>query len=196
MPDSPVIIVGSSGQDGKLLAKSLASQEEIRSIITINRDSLTYLGKTRPFSIFSRALVLELVSTVKPYSIYYLCAHHQSSEEYPALQIAGDYDLHHSVHVSGLLNFKAHHVLAAFVQLASALFVSPMLPPVGCVPVHRPRIFVVEPWPKSQPSGHTQVVQDVSQLNSWASPRGGSLSSITSSRTSTCVDAVFSRFGR
>ena len=104
MHDHPVVIVGSSGQDGRILSQSL-SEQKIHRVVYITRHSLTYLGIAKAFNILAYSEVFELVNKLKPKAVYYLCAHHQSSEEANIPDIVQDYQAHHSVHVGGLLNF-------------------------------------------------------------------------------------------
>ena len=67
-----VIIIGSGGQDGRLLFEQLDA--EGHTVIGVRRDSL---------DIRQPEEVLALISGIKPEQIYYLAAYHHSSEQEP-----------------------------------------------------------------------------------------------------------------
>jgi GDPmannose 4,6-dehydratase len=64
------LIVGSSGQDGRLLVEQLQSLEY--KVLTINRESMDI---TQPTS------VNKYISDARPNEVYFLAAHHHSSED-------------------------------------------------------------------------------------------------------------------
>jgi GDPmannose 4,6-dehydratase len=79
-----VIIVGSGGQDGRLLSGQLAA--EGHTIVGIRRDrveSPKALGTIAPVDIRHADEVSALVALVQPEEVYYLTAHHHSSEQPP-----------------------------------------------------------------------------------------------------------------
>lgn len=99
-----VIIIGSKGQDGQLLNELLQRRE--RPIIGVDVDSVdstsSFWEEEVDISNFSQ--VSQLIKQVKPSQVYYLAAHHHSSEGY-----LGDlYDLvekSYKVNVFSYLNF-------------------------------------------------------------------------------------------
>jgi GDPmannose 4,6-dehydratase len=86
------LIIGSRGQDGRLLSDLLLEKKyDVKGI-----------GKE--FPIHEPAAVLELVSSLQPREIYYLAAFHHSAENLPASEdeiLANSMLVHHD----GLLNF-------------------------------------------------------------------------------------------
>lgn len=57
------------------------------------------------FSVVDTRQVLALVESVRPSEIYYLAAHHVSSEQNGSDNSPSEYEAYHGVHVVGLLNF-------------------------------------------------------------------------------------------
>lgn len=74
------IIIGSSGQDGKILAKSL--EKKGQAVICCSRDLISGPGITqmRP-SLHDPEWVKDLIGRIRPAYVYYLAAIHHSSEE-------------------------------------------------------------------------------------------------------------------
>jgi GDPmannose 4,6-dehydratase len=100
------IVVGASGQDGKILTASLESQNI--TVIGISRSSIIYKENTfisKRFSIIDENDVSTLIQRVKPREVYYLAAHHVSSQQEEGQSNSADYDRYHETHVIGLLNF-------------------------------------------------------------------------------------------
>jgi GDPmannose 4,6-dehydratase len=100
------IIVGERGQDGTLLKASLRNQGF--KVIGISRDYLCLPDKKTSdynFSILNSDQVESLISEFKPSEIYYLAAHHFSSEHIEGVISQADYSAYHDVNVIGLLNF-------------------------------------------------------------------------------------------
>lgn len=102
------IIVGDRGQDGTLLKARL--EEQGVQVVGVGRYRLsmpaslaTSLGGE--FSITNIDQVFDLVAQVLPTEIYYLAAHHVSSEQHGADNSPDEYDAYHRTHVVGLLNF-------------------------------------------------------------------------------------------
>ncbi len=107
MKDS-IIIVGSNGQDGRLLRDSLVAENS--NVIGISRKYISELSfgipkRELPFDITKASLVDDLIRNVQPKEIYYLAAHHMSAQE--AVEDVGlsAYNKYHQVHVVGLFNF-------------------------------------------------------------------------------------------
>ena len=102
------IIVGDNGQDGTLLKTSLEKQG-IR-VIGVGRDRVSLPDADTPFreddfSIVNTEQVTALVKLLRPEEIYYLAAHHVSSEQSGADSSPAEYDAYHRIHVVGLMNF-------------------------------------------------------------------------------------------
>ena len=97
------IIVGVGGQDGSLLKKSLEKLEY--EVIGITRDSLIRGVNKEPFSISCLDAVESLIYLSQPAEVYYLAAHHSSSERDSGSNHPENYQPFHQVHVEGFLNF-------------------------------------------------------------------------------------------
>lgn len=98
------IIVGSSGQDGRLLYRYLAERGDV--IVGIARGSTcsTEPGWGRKLDISDPNAVSEIIRSLRPNEIYYLAAYHHSSEG----DLNSDNDLFRrsfDVHVHYLVNF-------------------------------------------------------------------------------------------
>jgi GDPmannose 4,6-dehydratase len=121
------IIVGDRGQDGTLLRASLEKQGI--HVVGVGRDRLSMPlslgGKSGGFSIENTEQVSKLVAQVCPTEIYYLAAHHVSSEQHGADNCPYEYDAYHRTHVVGLLNFLwaicKHSLQSRFFYAASSL---------------------------------------------------------------------------
>ena len=98
------IIVGSAGQDGFYLERSLLADGIETVGITRSGVLLPWETTIRPFSLLDPNSVSSLVKEVKPQQIYYLPAYHHSSES--KLENT-NVSLKHSIdiHVVGLTNF-------------------------------------------------------------------------------------------
>lgn len=102
------IIVGDRGQDGMLLRASLEKQGI--QVVGVGREQLsvsnTCVGRHGgKFSVACTDQVSALVEAVRPSEIYYLAAHHVSSEQLGSDNSPSEYEVYHQVHVVGLLNF-------------------------------------------------------------------------------------------
>ena len=95
------IVVGAGGQDGSYLTDHLTSLGY--TVIAIKRDHLVAGSARRPFTILDPAAVMDLIKAERPDEVYYLAAHHQSSQESvgPLRQLI---DTSYDVHCRGLLN--------------------------------------------------------------------------------------------
>jgi GDPmannose 4,6-dehydratase len=116
------LIVGSAGQDGRLLHELLSNKGY--SIMGVARGGVP--------DILDRGAVFDVVSQLKPDEIYYLAAHHRSSEE-----SAGDdlklFQKSHEVNVQGLVHFlgavKRHSpATRIFYAASSHVFGTPPAP--------------------------------------------------------------------
>ncbi len=76
---SRALIVGHTGQDGRILWGQLAAQGFVLS--GVSRSRLDGLDDTTPIDINDPAAVRHLVETLRPDQIYFLCAHHHSSQD-------------------------------------------------------------------------------------------------------------------
>ncbi len=118
------LIVGIRGQDGTLLARSLARKGI--DVVGISRDKLFLGGEdARPFSIGDADSVEGLIRELKPKEIYYLAAHHKSAESAEDNSSPHSYEKYHQTHVAGLLNclsaMKKHSLQSRFFYAASSL---------------------------------------------------------------------------
>lgn len=102
------IIVGDKGQDGTLLKGSLEKQDF--QVIGVGRGRISLPDSSAiildaEFSVANTDQVSALVDEVRPSEIYYLAAHHVSSEQNGSDNSPSEYDEYHQAHVVGLLNF-------------------------------------------------------------------------------------------
>ncbi len=118
------LIVGIRGQDGTLLARSLAHKGI--DVVGISRDAV-FVGSedARPFSISDAESVAALIRDLKPKEIYYLAAHHSSAESAEDNLSPHSYKKYHQTHVVGLLNclsaIREHSVHSRLFYAASSL---------------------------------------------------------------------------
>lgn len=115
------LIVGSAGQDGRLLHSYLSGKGY--SLLGVGRDEI---------DLVDRETVFDLVSRFKPDEIYYLAAHHRSAEE-----SSGDdlelFQKSHEVNVQGLLHFleaakRRAPAARIFYAASSHVFGTPSVP--------------------------------------------------------------------
>ncbi len=115
------LIIGCEGQDGRLIRELLLSQGY--AVLGLARGIVHSVNVAwdRPVDIFKQEIVLDLMKTVSFDEIYYLAAHHQSSQD-PSQDNTFLFKQSHAVNVEGLLNFleairlrapKAHLFYAA-----------------------------------------------------------------------------------
>lgn len=99
-----VVVVGSSGQDGRILFEQRARDCAVLGLDvgTVKEHGLAGMSPGGPVELQDRRQVAGLLERVVPDEIYYLAAHHHSSEEHPddAEEIRRSFD----VHVIGLVN--------------------------------------------------------------------------------------------
>lgn len=89
---NPVLIIGASGQDGRLLQRSF------------ERDGLQVVGLGRgDIDLLDRATVSRIISQEQPSQVYYLAAHHHAADDQPGT-VAELFDRSLGVNVSGLVN--------------------------------------------------------------------------------------------
>jgi GDPmannose 4,6-dehydratase len=101
------IIVGSGGQDGRLLRRSL--QAKGIGTVGISRHRIHYPdGREDGFSILDELPIRNLLSEYQPHHIYYLAAHHTSAQGAMTNSSLENYSVCHNTHVVGL-----HHFLEA-----------------------------------------------------------------------------------
>ncbi len=102
------IIVGDKGQDGTILKVSLEKQGF--QVVGVGRGRMSVpdsiaIKLDSDFSVANTNQVSALVDAVRPSEIYYLAAHHVSSEQNGSDNSPSEYDAYHQAHVVGLLNF-------------------------------------------------------------------------------------------
>lgn len=93
------LIIGDRGQDGTLLRESLGKQGF--QIFGVNREYL--IMPDTSVTKFNFDQMEALIQSFRPCEIYYLPAHHVSSEENGGAISPSDYEAYHKVHVTGLL---------------------------------------------------------------------------------------------
>jgi GDPmannose 4,6-dehydratase len=99
------IVVGSGGQDGRLLFDLLAG--EGASVVGIERTRLrTYRANVKEscLDLRNHARIAELLGSFEPDEVYYLAAHHAPAD-HPQVAIAEAWKQTFDVHVYGLLGF-------------------------------------------------------------------------------------------
>ena len=95
------LIVGAGGQDGRLLAAHLRRV----GVITheIHREFFRDVdGKILAFSVLNPDDVAKVIARLVPDYVFYLAAHHSSSQSDPLMSSREAYDLFHKAHVVGL----------------------------------------------------------------------------------------------
>jgi GDPmannose 4,6-dehydratase len=104
VPNQRVIIVGSGGQDGRILWDQLADQGV--ALIGVERKSFRTFGTDweNEIIIDDPASVRHLVDEFRPDQIYYLAAHHHSSQD-PLVQNSEVWETSWRVHVQGFIHF-------------------------------------------------------------------------------------------
>ena len=101
---SRAIIVGVGGQDGRLLRRSL--QAKGVDPVGISRHRIQYPdGKQDEFNILNEQQIQHLFAEYHPDQIYYLAAHHTSSQGAQSRSSPSDYSAFHETHVVGLHHF-------------------------------------------------------------------------------------------
>lgn len=122
---SRAIIIGVNGQDGRILFDRLAG--EGCTLLGIARDGIRGTGSPAParVDIASPDEVRAIVASWHPDHIYYLAAHHHSSQDATGGDTPGLYEKSHAVHVRGLLHFldamREHAPAARLFYAASSL---------------------------------------------------------------------------
>ena len=102
---SLAIVVGSEGQDGRLLFDHLANEGAL--VIGIGRTSARCSDrkKVNPVRIGNSAEVQSLVAQTMPEEIYYVAARHHSSEDRDVDDPGWEFQLSYQVNLFGLVNF-------------------------------------------------------------------------------------------
>jgi len=110
---SRALVIGSEGQDGRILSDRLRA------------DGCEAVGIDRGTDLLDRELVLGLVSELRPDEIYYLAAVHHSAEDRASVGGRDLYAASHRVHVEGLLNvleaIRLRHAQSRLFYAASCL---------------------------------------------------------------------------
>ena len=106
MSNRVAIIVGYQGQDGSLLSNLLRQRDY--TVLGIGRESMESWGAIptqEPCCLDDAQSIFDLVISLQPLEIYYLAAHHASSQARKADDIHSDYQLNMAVNTVGLLHF-------------------------------------------------------------------------------------------
>jgi GDPmannose 4,6-dehydratase len=121
-----VIIVGSRGQDGRLLRERLAAEGS--TVLGIDRHGIDQRGPAAAIEgacdVLDRSSVERVIQTFAPDAVFYLAAFHHSSEDARPVDDAELYLRSHDVHVRGPANFletlRRHAPHARFFYAASS----------------------------------------------------------------------------
>jgi GDPmannose 4,6-dehydratase len=128
------IIVGASGQDGRLLFDRLAARDY--ALLGIGRDTVRTLAAPSPppVNVLDPAAVESIVADFQPDQIFYLAAFHNSAEKTLRLSPRELFEKSYQLHVSGLINFLHATVRHApksrlFYAASSHIFGDPLTTP-------------------------------------------------------------------
>ena len=106
MSNRLAVVVGHQGQDGRLLTELLRGRGyDILGIGRAKLDAWGELPNVAPCSLDQPQTVFEIVRKLRPHEIYYLAAHHASSQDRTTLDLHRDYQAGLTVNVTGLLHF-------------------------------------------------------------------------------------------
>jgi GDPmannose 4,6-dehydratase len=99
-----VVIVGSGGQDGRILFEQRARDCAVLGLDvgTVTQHRLAEVAPAEPVDLQDRRQVALLLERIVPDEVYYLAAHHHSAEEHP--DEAADLRACFDVHVIGLVH--------------------------------------------------------------------------------------------
>jgi GDPmannose 4,6-dehydratase len=102
-----VVVVGSGGQDGRLLTERLAGEGS--AILGVERNRLTgretFSVELPPsLDVTDASQVRQAIAAARPDEVYYLAAYHHSSSEQADSDVAALLRLSQEVHVTGLVN--------------------------------------------------------------------------------------------
>ena len=93
------LIIGAKGQDGFYLDAHL--QRLGYEVVRAGRDSVKVGSQDRPFDVLDFGLVSDLIGELLPNEVYYLAAHHHSSQENPE-NLLDLFSKSYQVHCQGL----------------------------------------------------------------------------------------------
>src|SRR5687767_14627455 len=127
---SRALIVGSEGQDGRLLFRRLANEGV--SVLGLGRSTVRgeAAGHIKPVAVDSSRDVREMLELLKPTEIYYLAAAHRSSQDRTTADRADDFDESIRVNLVGIARLldSAREVVpeaSVFYAASSLVFGSP-----------------------------------------------------------------------
>lgn len=120
------IIIGHEGQDGRLLTRLLLQRGY--DLLGIGRSTLDHWGAMayrEEFRLDCSNSVCDLVRSLQPQELYYLAAHHASSQARQSEDLHEDYQLSLGVNVTGVLHFleaiRCHSPQSRFFFASSSL---------------------------------------------------------------------------
>lgn len=99
------LVIGSAGQDGRILAAQLRAPET--AVVGVDQNGVTAEGVPVPaaqLDLLDRPGVESFLRELAPDEVYYLAAHHHSSEESTDTDVAELFRLSIDVNVTGLVN--------------------------------------------------------------------------------------------
>jgi len=128
------LVIGSAGQDGRILGIQLHATEA--AVVGVDRNGVSAEGATAPSStldLLDRAAVESFIKELLPDEIYYLAAHHHSSEEATDTDVAELFRLSVELHVTGLVHvleamWRGANKARLFYAASSHVFGRPTLP--------------------------------------------------------------------
>jgi len=104
LSDRPALIVGSGGQDGRLLAEQLTRRDQPWIGLDLGRATSHRADTPEPIDITDAAACDDLIAQTRPAAIYYLAAYHASSENVDDSALDDLYRKSMAVNVTGWLN--------------------------------------------------------------------------------------------
>jgi GDPmannose 4,6-dehydratase len=99
------LVIGSAGQDGRILATQLRATEA--AVVGVDQNGVVAQGVPAPsarLDVLDRPAVESFLMELVPDEVYYLAAHHHSSEESTDTDVAELFRLSLEVNVTGLVN--------------------------------------------------------------------------------------------
>ena len=100
------IVIGHQGQDGRLLTELLRRRGyDVLGVGRARLDAWGDIPQVEQCCLDQPQDVFETVRRLKPHEIYYLAAHHASSQSLATVDVHRDYQTSLTVNVAGVLNF-------------------------------------------------------------------------------------------
>lgn len=131
MSDRRAIIVGHRGQDGRLLTALLRSRGySVAGFGRIGHDLFGSLPSVAPCSVDRPETIADVVRRIQPHEVYYLAAHHASSQTRLASDPFSEHQAGLATNVSGLLHYleaaRSHAPESRIFYASSSLIFTPL----------------------------------------------------------------------